>query len=44
MEMSRSPPLMKLRASLRFDSGTTAVGLASYHSMSRCSKALRRKK
>ena len=44
MEMSRRPPRMKLRASLRLDSGTTAVGLASYQSMSRSSKALSRKK
>ncbi len=44
MEMSRSPPLMKLRASLRLDSGTTAVGLASYQSMRACWYWLNRKK
>ena len=27
MEMSRRPPLMKLSASLRLDSGTTAAGV-----------------
>ncbi len=35
---------MKLSASLRFDSGTTAPGWDSYHSSSGCSKALSRKK
>ena len=44
IEMSLSPPLMKLSASFRFDSGTTAPGFASYHSTSRSSKALNRKK
>ena len=44
MEMSRRPPRMKLSASFRLDSGITASGLFSYHSISRSSKALSRKK
>ena len=44
IEMSRRPPRMKLRASLRLASGTTAVGADSYQSTSRLSKALNLKK
>ena len=44
IEMSLRPPLMKLRASLRFDSGSTTSGSAAYQSTSRCWKALSRKK
>ena len=44
MEMSSSPPLMIPSASLRFEAGRTASGLASYHSSNRSSKALSLKK
>ena len=44
MEMSLSPPLMKLSASLRFDSGTTALGVRLVPVDQPLLKALSRKK
>ena len=44
MEMSSRPPLMKLSASLRFDSGSTTSGWAEYQSSSRLREGVSRKK